>query len=156
MILTIILAVITLVLTNVGLYFVVKRRLSRGLHAFFAPKGDQLSEFAEIISVITDQAAAKNAQSLKGVFMGQNSVAAKNSARVDTAITTDLIGQQSPMLGMGMSMFPQLQKLITKNPGALQMLASFMQGQGAQKSEILPGESPTNGRDTAEPNVFKM
>ena len=136
-----------------------KRRLSRGLQAFLAPRGENQSEFAEIIGVITDQAAAKNAQSLKGVFMGQNSVAAKNAARVETALTTDLVSQQSPMLGMGMSMFPQLQKLVTKNPGALQMLATFMQGQGAHKGdegEGLPGEVPGNGREAPAPDVFKL
>ena len=158
MILTIILTAIFLVLVNVALFFVVKRRLNAGLHAFFAPRGDNLSEFAELIGVITDQAAAKNAQSLKAVFMGQNSVVSKNSGRLETAITTDLVSQQSPILGMGMSMFPQLQKLVSKNPGALQMLATFMQsqgkaGEGLETQGEIPG--PGNGK-AAAPNPFGL
>ena len=154
MILTIILTGMFIVLANVALYIVVKRRLYTGLRSFLAPRGDNPSEFAEIVGVITDQAAAKNAQSLKGVFMGQNSVTAKNATRVETALTTDLVSQQQPLLGMGMTMFPQLQKLILKNPGALQMLATFVQGQGANKEAGLPGEEPGNGKEA--PNVFKL
>ena len=155
MLLTIILTAICLISANVALYIVVKRRLSAGLRSFLAPRGDNMSEFAELVSVITDQQAAKTAQSLKGVFMGQNSVTAKNAAKVETALTTDLVSQQSPMLGMGMSMFPQLQKLVTKNPGALQMLATFMQGQGPKSEDGQPGVIPGNGRETAAPDIFK-
>ena len=157
MLLTVILTAIFLVSANVALYYVVKRRLTTGLQSFIAPRGDNPSEFAELIGVITDQAATKNAQSLKGVFMGQNSVVSKNAARVETALTTDLVSRQSPMLGMGMSMFPQLQKLVTKNPGALQMLATFMQGQGKPAGDDVPGqELPGNGREVPVSDVFKL
>lgn len=157
MLITVILTAILLIAANVVLYFVIKRRLIAGLHAFFAPRGDNLSEFAEIISVITDQAATKNAQSLKAVFMGQNSVVAKNSGRLETAIATDLVGQQSPLLGMGISMFPNLQKLIIKNPGALQMLATFLQGQGKNgKDQDNPGILPGNDQTETRPDVFSF
>jgi len=158
MLLTVILTAIVLVSTNVALYFVVKRRLNDGFRSFFAPRGEQLSEFAELVGVITDQAASKNAQSLKAVFMGQNSVVSKNSARLETAIETDLVTQQAPLLGMGINMFPQLQKLVTKNPGALQMLASFMKGQG-QKDQLggdnqLIQTADDNGQKQTQ-DVFK-
>jgi len=156
MLLTVILTGICLVLSNVALYLIVKRQFYAGLHAFLAPRGENQSEFAELIGVITDQAASKNAQCLKAVFMGQNSVQSKNSTRLETAITTDLVSRQSPMLGMGMSMFPQLQKLVTKNPGALEMLAKFMQGQGKPGEAGLLGEIAGNGQEAPAPDVFKL
>ncbi len=149
MIITIILTAILLVSANVALYFYVNRRLNRGLQSFFAPRGDKPSEFAELVGLVTDQSATKNAQCLKAVFMGQNSVTSKNADKLETALTTDLVTQQSPLLGMGINMFPQLQKLITKNPGALQMLSAFMQGQGGAHGVDPGAEIPGNGQDTA-------
>jgi hypothetical protein len=148
MLLTVILTAICLISANVALYFIVKRQLSVSIRSFLVPRGENQSEFAELIGIITDQGASKTAQCLKAVFMGQNSVNAKNSTRLETALTTDLVSQQAPLLGMGMSMFPQLQKLVTKNPGALQMLTSFMQGQGKAAGDGVPGDTlPGNGKE---------
>ena len=151
MLITVILTGIFLILAQVALFLVAKRQLHAGLTSFISPRGDNPSEFAEIIGVITDQAATKNAASLKAVFMGQNSVVSKNAERLDNAVATDLVSQQSPMLGMGLSMFPNLSKLVTKNPGALQMLATFMQGPGLSKGQ----EIETDNGEVHE-NVFKF
>ena len=154
--LTIILTGFFLLLANVALLWYVKHRFSVGLRSYFAARGDHPSEFASLVGIILDQSAAKNAQSLKSVFMGQNSVSAKNAGRLDQAITTDIIGQQSPLLGMGMSMFPNLNKLITKNPGALEMLASFMKGQGNVDGGTTQERfSPGNGESNT-PTLFSL
>ena len=150
MILTVVLTAIFFLLANVAVLFYVKRRLTLGLLSYLAARGDRPSEFAELVGVILDQAAAKNAQSLKGVFMGQNSVASKNAGKLDQAVTADMIGQQSPMLGMAMSAFPNLSKLVTKNPGALDMLASLIKGQGkGDGSDPQQQLGPENGEGKA-------
>jgi len=141
-----------------ALFFVAKQRLMAGLQSYFAPKGEDPSEFAELVSLITDQAASKNAQCLKSVFMGQNSVVSKNATKLDAALATDLASQQAPLLGMGLAMFPNLNKLVSKNPGALQMLATMLKGQGEKDGSVGISqqiELAGNG-GLQEPNVFKF
>ena len=154
MVLAIILTAIFTLSAQIAVLFYVNRRFTAGLRSYFAARGEHPSEFAELVGLILDQSAAKNAQSLKAVFMGQNSVASKNAGRVETAITQDLVSQQSPLLGMGMSMFPNLNKLINKNPGALAMLSTFMKGQGKAGEDRQGALIPGDGK--AAPNVFSL
>lgn len=144
MLLTAILTAFFLLLGNLALLWLVRRSLS----VYFEPQGEKGSEFAQLVDITTTQAATKTAQSLKAVFMGQNSVDTKNATRVAEAVQSDVLTQKSPLLGLAAKQFPDLAKLIANNPGALNMLRSF--GGGGHEVENNPG----NGREVKE--VFSL
>ena len=150
MILTVMIIVATAVMLNILLFFVAYRRISKEKEAFiavlrlyFENRGDQPSEFAKFIDILTDQFGAKVSQSLKATFMGVQSVDAKNSAKIEGAITKDVAAAGSPLLGVAMQSFPALAKLIAKNPALAGQAQSILAGLGK------PGTMPGNGESEA-------
>ncbi|KKM23370.1 hypothetical protein LCGC14_1615900 [marine sediment metagenome] len=151
MILTVALIGSAVVLINVLLILAVYRRFSREKQAFiavlqsyFEPHGEDPSEFSKVINIVTDQFGVKMAQSLKSTFMGVQSVDAKNTARIEGAITKDAVSAGSPLLGVAMQSFPALAKLIAKNPALAGQAQTILAGLGN------PGSMPGNGDNRAE------
>lgn len=97
-----------------------KQRVIRTIKAYFAPAApDQLSEFARVTDAIAGQFASAAVSSIKGSFMGMQSVDARNIKRLEQDLTMDLVNNQSPAIGMMLEQFPGVKRRLMKNPELL-------------------------------------
>lgn len=102
-------------------YSALKRKIWRRITAFVTPSVDgQLSELATMVNGIVAGIASSTAQSLKAVFMGEQS----GSDRAERRAQSDVALSGSPMLSMIAGSFPAVGKIIRKNPA----LAPLIEG----------------------------
>jgi len=105
----------------------IKKSVLTSVQAYFNPPDDKTpSEFAGTVNAIADVFITKAMASVKGTLMQQASVAARNSNKIEEAITTDIVGQASPLLGMAMELMPNLRKTVTKKPDLLNYAIPFI------------------------------
>ncbi len=134
--LTAIITGIIVFLGNLLLLFYIKRKLGNketmlfeALSVYFhKPNPETPSQFELQLEVIAQMYASRTANSIKTTVMGMNSVQSKNAAKLDSAITEDLLGQVNPLLGF-LSGLPQARALIKSNPNILNMAMSMMSKQ---------------------------
>ena len=129
MLLTIIITGLIISAVNFITLALVSRRFSQEkkvlvgqIRQYFESQAGEPSEFSRLVDIISDRFSFKVAQSLKAIFMGTQSVDSKNAKRLDSALVTDLITQQSPMFGAIAGSFPAVGKLLSKNPNLIPML----------------------------------
>lgn len=121
------------------------------LRSYFEPRGeDNSSEFAELINVVATINAEKVTQSLKGTFMGIQSVDKRQEQAVTGAFIEDLANQKSPLLGTILAQFPAVKKRLIKNPELLSVVGDIGQKLLSQKGQ---GSSGNNGKNDFE---FKL
>lgn len=118
-------------------YAMIKRKIVRRISAFVSPLGDgQASELAVMINGIVAGIASSTAQSLKAVFMGEQS----GSDRAERRVAADQ-ALSSPMLSMIAGSFPAVGKMIRKNP-ALAPLVEGVVSRVISGGGGLPGGLP--------------
>jgi len=143
--LTAILTGVLVFLGNILILLIVKRQLDRqksdifmSLSSYFTRKEKETpSDFELQAEAIAQLFASRTANSIKTTVMGMNSVQSKNNAKLDQALSSDLIGIQNPLLGF-LSQLPQTRSLLKKQPGILDFAMSVM-----NKNKI-PGD---NGKE---------
>lgn len=118
------------------LYRVVKRQIAAKFDAFFlSPTPETASAFATLISTIAGVFGSQIAAHLKAVFLGLQSVDAKNERK---DIAGAIIGGNS-VLGAIVSAFPAVGKKLGRNP-ALAGLADLVAGKLTKPA--APAEQP--------------
>jgi len=132
-----------LLLTGLVCFQLAKRKIRAFFEAnFLAPDKDTPSSFAVLVSTIAGTFGSEIAGHLKAVFLGLQSVEAKNGARAAAAAT---IGD-SPVLGAIVSSFPAVGKKLMKNP-AMASLADMVLGKVlAGKNNQSPAPQDNGGR----------
>lgn len=140
MVLTAILTGLTVFFALIAALFIVQRRFIRVVRLYLEPQGekhDQPSEFALALDMVSSQLASKMALSIKGSLMGEQSVDAKMTKRMETALTVDGMASQGGVLG-ALAQLPNAEKLISKNAGYIPILMSLLGNKGQAKQ-------PANG-----------
>lgn len=133
MILTLTVVCSVLVLSNIFLLFGIRRLINKEKRAiievFESPEFQM--QVAKFVDTMAGTFGTRIAASLKATFMGVQSVESKIQARVEGAITKDLITQNSPVAGIILDKFPAVAKLVHKNPGLLDIVTQYL-GKGKQ------------------------
>jgi galactokinase/mevalonate kinase-like predicted kinase len=120
------------------IFYVAKRQIVKVCRTFIeSPSPDVASPLAFAVTEASRIAGAQVAQSLKAVFMGLESVEAKNTRKLEAAT----IASSSPMVSALVNAFPGLGKRILKNPAlaglAIDVAQKVLAGKG--------GGAPDNG-----------
>lgn len=132
-------------LTLLGGVFLLYRRerakLLKGISDYFsAPDAETLSPFAQTVDIIIDRGSTSLLNKFNASIRGQQSVNAKNSAKLEQAIAQDVVSSANPLLGGILNAFPQAGKILVKNPQLVEyflgMLAKRGAGNNGQKQDI--------------------
>lgn len=113
-----------------------KQKFISQIRAFFeSPNKETPSYFASVTDNIAGQFAYRLSTTLKATFMGVQSGEAKQGAKLQEALSLDLLTQKSPMAGAILTSFPAVQKLVKSNPALGEMAASMLANMGKNKGE---------------------
>lgn len=94
-------------------------RVKQFLLDFIAPKGENQSDLANTIGILSSAAGKQIAQEIASKFMGKESGQSRLENAVQGDMIQDAVASQNPMLGMILSAFPKVAKRAAKNPAAL-------------------------------------
>lgn len=102
----------------IGVFFYAKRRVTRDMVRLLqSPSSDIPSPFALIVQSIANVFGQEIANHLKAVFLGLQSVEAKNERKE----ATQALIQDNALLSTIISSFPAVGKKMTKNPALAQL-----------------------------------
>lgn len=122
--------------------------LKRTLVLYFQPQGENPSEFAAAVELISKILAKNIVDSAKAYLLSLNSA----EVRAGKAALRDSLSSQSPLLAGLLQAFPSLGKKIVKNPEMAQIAMNFLNRRSGESEE--PG---SNGHETvAISNPFKI
>lgn len=113
---------------------------------------DQPSQFGSFVDIVTSQLASKIVSSVRAQLNQASGVVSRNDKAVDGALATDILSAASPIAGMALNAFPQLAKLIKKNPSVVGLVLDKMAGVNMLKSQSAgqpAEENRSNGHQTA-------
>jgi len=135
--------IIALILTNLlcfGSFFYFYKREKKRFFNYITENLDpeKPSQVFAFTGVLAKQIAQAAVASVKGTVNQSRAVEARREKSLETAVTSDLISMQSPIMGM-ISQMPQVQALLKKNPNiiplAMQYFASKSQGASSSNDE---------------------
>jgi len=152
-ILTGILVILTAILVFLAVFFRKIRDWEAALLVFTTPQGkDEASPLSNFIEAAAARAGHSIALELKTTLMGKASGEARRGQAIESAALQDIAGQQSPLLGMAMQMFPNLGRKVARNPALLdQLLKMLPRMQGG-----MPGAGPGPGNNHNEDTPLKL
>ena len=115
-------------LANILLYLYLKRKIHRSLKLYFEPKSkDEPSEFFQVTDAIAKQVACHTMFFLKQTSAGVASGEARQEKALTGALVKDVAAQKHPLLGLALNQFPNLSKMVTKNPDLLNQLGPLLE-----------------------------
>ena len=148
---TAILIGISVLAANLVLFFLLsfwysrqKARLVAILKGYFeSPAANTPSQFAQLVGVVSDEFGHKIVAHAKGTFMGIQSGEAKNVAKLEGAIASDMLTLNNPLAAGILESFPALAKHLRKSPSLIplaeRLLSSFAKKQGPEGPESSNG-----------------
>jgi len=105
----------------IRLYRQEKIRFLQSIRAYFeSPGPERPSEFSQVTAAISQQFAASIVSSLKGSFMGMQSVDSRNVQRLENDLANDMLQMNHPLVATLLDQFPAVKRRIMKNPELLQ------------------------------------
>lgn len=121
------------------------KRVYNDILDFFTPeKAGEPSPFGKVLKLTSDQFAYKIVDQAKMTLMGMKGNQANQEKAVEGAIAVDALSQ-SPLAATALTAFPELKKLIRKNPGLAEMGISKLLGKVKTGSN---GQVPAHSSNT--------
>lgn len=146
--LAVLLLLISLNIVVLGCAFYARRTFNREKQSLFnifrlytvAPDKDTPSELFKLTDAMAGIFTARILGSLKASSMQEASVEARNKNSLERALLKDSVLQQNPLFSIALDQFPNLTKLLQKNPGALQAFQGLM----AKSAPAVPSLADRN------------
>jgi hypothetical protein len=145
-----ILLLVSMTITQFLLFFLVFRRFEKAKKAliasvkayFEAPDEQTPSEFAGVVNAVADVFVTKAMASIKGSLMQQASVNSRNMKTLEEAAIID-VASQNDFIGTALETFPNLKKIVSKNPNLLNLAIPFISKM--QNKSAIPVSGNGNG-----------
>ena len=138
---TAIVAALLIILSNIIILLYVKSTIKRNFQAYFeAPDKETPSAFFQLTDMMAKQWAYHIMHQFKSTNAGLASGEARQEKAMSQAIVKDVAQQQNPLLGIALNQFPNLTKLVAKNPELLniaqQVMSNFKNKGGGNHEDI--------------------
>lgn len=135
-------------------YLLIRRAVRRGIDqmaSFFAPNGDQPSQFALVVQMASKMVAAEMTSSIKASLMGQASGISRALSGIQADAVGDAVAAQNPLAGLALEAFPSLKKRLGKmDPQLVMGLAQMFSKATAGGGKAQPGKNGSGARPPGE------
>lgn len=122
--------------------FIKVRSVANDIKAFIYPLEEgKPSALAESAQVVADMVARSMVAQVKTTLMGMESGLVRSQKALDGAVVDDMIAQSNPLISGLLSAFPNVRKMIKKNPALLDSAIGLL-----AKSKIAQPTSSGNGQ----------